>query len=170
MREKGYENLVLAGEDVTAIAYQPNRCQQSYRLVIVRKNLSVQRGERALFDAVRYCFHLTNRWELDLPQVVGLAHGRCDQENVIGELKHGIHARRLPVGDLLSNGAYLVMTARAWNLKAWFALLVPDRARGRELLQMEFRRFLQAIVLRPCQRSCARRGGSCGGSSVTTGG
>ena len=151
VREKGYENLVLAGEDVTAIACQPNRCQQSHRLVIVRQNLSVQRGERALFDAVRYFFHLTNRWELDVPEVVGLAHGRCDQENVIGELKHGVPAMRMPVNDLVSNGAYLVMTALAWNLKAWFALLVPDRARGRELLQMEFRRFLQAIVLLPCQ-------------------
>jgi len=130
VREKGYENIVLVGEDVTAIAYQPNRCQQSYRLVIVRKNLSVQRGEQALFDEVRYFFYLTNRWELDLPQVVGLANGRCDQENVIGELKHGVHAMRMPVGDLLSNGAYLVMAALAWNLKAWFALLVPDRARG----------------------------------------
>ena len=151
VREKGYENIVLVGEDVTAIAYQPNRCQQSYRLVIVRKNLSVQRGEQALFDEVRYFFYLTNRWELDLPQVVGLAHGRCDQENVIGELKHGVHAMRMPVNDLLSNGAYLVMAALAWNLKAWFALLVPERARGLELLRMEFRSFLQAVVLLPCQ-------------------
>ena len=151
VREKGYENIVLVGEDVTAIAYQPNRCQQSYRLVIVRKNLSVQRGEQALFDEVRYFFYLTNRWELDLPEVVGLANGRCDQENVIGELKHGVHAMRMPVNDLVSNGAYLVMAALAWNLKAWFALLVPDRARGLELLKMEFRSFLQAMVLLPCQ-------------------
>jgi branched-subunit amino acid ABC-type transport system permease component len=55
------------------------------------------------------------------------------------------------VGDLVSNGAYLVMAALAWNLKAWFAPLVPDRARGLELLKMEFRSFLQVIVLLPCQ-------------------
>jgi hypothetical protein len=151
VREKGYENIVLVGEDVTHLDYRPSRCQQSYRLVIVRKNLSVQRGEKALFDEVRYFFYLTNRWELDLPEVVGLANGRCDQENVIGELKHGVHAMRMPVGDLVSNGAYLVMAALAWNLKAWFALLVPDRARGLELMKMEFRSFLQAIVLLPCQ-------------------
>jgi hypothetical protein len=30
-------------------------------------------------------------------------------------------------------------------------LLVPERERGLELLQMEFRSFLQAIVLLPCQ-------------------
>jgi hypothetical protein len=151
VRQKGYENLVLVGEDVTQVDYRPSHCQQSYRLVIVRKNLSVQRGERVLFDEVRYFFYLTNRWELDLPEVVGLANGRCDQENVIGELKHGVNAMRMPVDDLVSNGAYMVMAALAWNLKAWFALLVPDRERGLELLRMEFRSFLQAIVLLPCQ-------------------
>ena len=58
---------------------------------------------------------------------------------------------RMPVNDLLSNWAYMVMAALAWNLKAWFALLVPARERGMELLKMEFRTFLQAIVLLPCQ-------------------
>jgi hypothetical protein len=151
VREKGYENLVLVGEDVTQIDYRPSHCQQSYRLVIVRKNLSVQRGEQVLFEDVRYFFYLTNRWELDLPEVVGAANGRGDQENVISELKHGVNAMRMPVDNLVSNGAYMVMAALAWNLKAWFALLVPDRTRGLELLKMEFRSFLQAIVLLPCQ-------------------
>jgi len=151
VREKGYENIVLVGEDVTHITYQPSRCRKSYRLVIVRKNLSVQRGERELFEDVRYFFYLTNRWELDLPEIVGHANGRCDQENVVGELKHGVNAMRMPVDDLLSNWAYMVMAALAWNLKAWFSLLVPERERGLELLQMEFRSFLQAIVLLPGQ-------------------
>jgi hypothetical protein len=151
VRQKGYENLVLVGEDLTQIDYRPSHCQKSYRLVIVRKNLSVQRGEQELFEDVRYFFYLTNRWELDLPEVVGLANGRCDQENVIGELKHGVNAMRMPVDDLVSNGAYMVMAALAWNLKAWFSLLVPDRERGMELLRMEFRSFLQAIVLLPAQ-------------------
>jgi hypothetical protein len=151
VRQNGYANLVQVGEDVTQIDYRPSQCQKSYRLVIVRKNLSVQRGERALFDEVRYFFYLTNRWELDLPKVVGYANGRCDQENVVAELKHGVNAMRMPVDDLVSNGAYMVMAALAWNLKAWFALLVPDRERGLELLKMEFRSFLQAIVLLPCQ-------------------
>jgi len=151
VREKGYENIVLVGEDVTHLDYRPAACRKSYRLVIVRKNLSVQRGERELFEDVRYFFYLTNRWDLDLPEVVGQAHGRCDQENVVAQLKHGVNAMRMPVNDLLSNWAYMVMAALAWNLKAWFALLVPQRERGLELLRMEFRGFLQAILLLPCQ-------------------
>ena len=71
---------------------------------------------------------------------------RCNQENVIAQLKGAVQAMRMPVDDLNSNWASMVMTTLAWNLKAWFALLVPDRAQGIELLKMEFRTFLQAIM------------------------
>jgi len=43
------------------------------------------------------------------------------------------------------------MAALAWNLKAWYGLLVPNRERGLELVKMEFRSFLQAIMLIACQ-------------------
>ena len=133
------------------MTYQPHQCQQKYRLVIVRKNISVQKGERVLFDEVRYFFYLSNRWDLSMETIVSLANGRCDQENVIEQLKNGVNAMRMPVDDLVSNWAYMVMAALAWNLKAWYGLLVPDRERGLELVRMEFRRFLHAIILLPCQ-------------------
>ncbi len=44
---------------------------------------------------------------------MALAHGRCDQENIIEQLKNGVHALRMPVGDLVSNGAYMVMASLA---------------------------------------------------------
>ena len=43
---------------------------------------------------------------------------------------------RMPVDDLLSNWAYMVMTSLAWNLKAWFGLLLPNDQRGGELIKM----------------------------------
>lgn len=58
---------------------------------------------------------------------------------------------RMPVNDLLRNWAYMVMAAITWNAKAWYGLLMPKRERGMELVKMEFRRFLQAIILLPCQ-------------------
>ena len=151
VREKGFENIVLVGEDLAEIEYRPAACARRYRLIILRKNLSVQRGERELFEQVRYFFYLSNRPDLSAAEVVAAANGRCDQENVVAQLQHGVNAMRMPVNDLVSNWAYMVMAALAWNLKAWFALLVPDRNRGLELLKMEFRSFLQAIVLVPCQ-------------------
>jgi hypothetical protein len=149
--QKGYLNQKLVAESVSDLTYQPGKCQQKYRLVILRKNLSVQKGERVLFDEVRYFFYLTNRWDLSVEEIVSLANGRCDQENVIEQLKNGVNAMRMPVNDLVSNWAYMVMAALAWNLKAWYGLLVPDRDRGMELVRMEFRRFLHAIILLPVQ-------------------
>ena len=151
VQRKGYRNLKLVGEEVAEMTYRPSKCQEDYRLVILRKNISVQEGERALFDEVRYFFYVTNRGDLSAAEVVGMANGRCDQENVIEQLKNGVNAMRMPVDDLLSNGAYMVMAALAWNLKAWFSLLVPDRDRGLELMRMEFRRFIHAVILLPCQ-------------------
>jgi len=148
--EKAFENKVLVGEDVAEIEYQPVKCRQKYRVVIVRKNISVKKGEKTLFDEIRYFFYITNRRD-KAAKVVGLANGRCDQENVIEQLKNGVNAMRMPVDDLLSNWAYMVMTALAWNLKAWYGLLTANRERGLELVKMEFRRFLQAIILLPCQ-------------------
>ena len=148
--ERQFENQKLVGESLAEIEYQPHRCRRQYRVILLRKNISVQQGERALFDKVRYFFYITNR--KDQPaKVVGLANGRCDQENVIEQLKNGVNAMRMPVADLVSNWAYMVMAALAWNLKAWFGLLVPNRERGLELVKMEFRRFLNAVMLLPCQ-------------------
>jgi len=57
--QKGYLNQKLVAESVSDMTYQPEKCKQKYRLVILRKNLSVPKGERVLFDEVRYFFYLT---------------------------------------------------------------------------------------------------------------
>ena len=119
--------------------------------MVGRKNLSIQPGEEALFDELRYFFYITNWADLTVEQVVELANQRGNQENGIAQLKGAVQAMRMPVHDLNSDWAYMVMTTLAWNLKAWLALLVPDRVRGLELLKMEFRTFLQAIMALPAQ-------------------
>jgi len=151
VRFKGYVNKVLVGESITEFDYQPNKCARRYRMVVVRKNISVQKGEAALFDEVKYFFYITNRTDLSAAEVVSLANGRCDQENVIEQLKNGVNAMRMPVDDLMSNWAYMVMTSLAWNLKAWYGLLMPNRESGLEVMAMEFRRFLHSIILLPAQ-------------------
>ena len=148
--ERQFENKKLVGESLAEIAYQPVKCGQKHRVIIVRKNISVQKGEKVLFDEVRYLFYISNRKD-KAEKIVGLANGRCDQENVIEQLKNGVNAMRMPVNDLVSNWAYMVIAALAWNLKAWYGLLVPNRERGIQLVKMEFRRFLHAIMLFPCQ-------------------
>jgi Transposase DDE domain group 1 len=151
VRFKGYLNKKLVGESVAEFNYQPLKCSRSYRLVVVRKNISHQKGEAVLFEDIKYLFYITNHTDYRREQIVVLANGRCDQENVIEQLKNGVNAMRMPVDDLLSNWAYMVTSALAWNLKSWYGLLMPNRQRGLELVQMEFRRFLHAIVLLPTQ-------------------
>ena len=41
VRFKGYLNKELVAESVAEFSYQPNKCGRSYRLVVVRKNISV---------------------------------------------------------------------------------------------------------------------------------
>ena len=151
VRERGFLNQRLESEQVAEFEYQPGKCKKSYRMVVLRKNLSIERGEQALFDEIRYFFYITNRRDLAWYEVVQDANERCNQENVIEQLKNGVNAMRMPVDDLNSNWAYMVMAALAWNLKAWYGLMVPDRERGLKLVKMEFRSFLGAVMLIPAQ-------------------
>ena len=152
-----FTNLRLEAEAVAEFPYQPTACAQPYRMVVVRKNISVERGEHRLIDQIRYVFYLTNDRETAASEVVFLANDRCNQENLIDQLKHGVCAMRMPVDTLLSNWAYMVMTALAWTLKAWFALRLPATGRWAiryaaekaAVLRMEFKAFLQAFILIP---------------------
>jgi hypothetical protein len=151
VRERGYKNIRLVGEDVAEFDYRPGKCKQAYRMVVVRKNLSVERGEAVLFDDVRYFFYITNVRACEPCEIVFSANQRCDQENLIGQLKSGIGALRMPAGDLLANWAYMVIAALAWSLKAWFALMIPEVGARRATVRMEFKRFVNRFMLLPCQ-------------------
>jgi hypothetical protein len=159
VRENGYKTLTRIKEEVSEVAYRPVACQRTYRLIIVRQTIKVEVGQLRLHDEVRYRFYLTNDRELTPRLLVFKANDRCDQENLIAQLKSGVHALRAAVDNLVSNWAYMVMTALAWNLKAWFALSVPEHPRHKEvhrvqkrgLLRMEFKRFVNTIILMPCQ-------------------
>jgi len=159
VRERGFQNVRLCSEDVVSVTYRPTACQQDYRLVIVRKNLSVESGDHVLFDDVRYFFYLTNDWGPSAAEIVFDANDRCNQENLIAQLKGGVRALRAPVSDLTSNGAYMVMASLAWTLKAWYALLLPETGRWghryaaqkREVLRLEFRTFVHAFIRIPVQ-------------------
>ncbi|MHC4753114.1 MAG: IS1380 family transposase [Planctomycetota bacterium] len=149
--EKGYKNITLQKEYVAEFSYQPTKCRRAYRMIVLRKRLSVDRGQVLLWEETRYFFYITNIEEMTPAEVVFFCNDRCNQENLIEQLKNGLNALRMPVGDLVSNGAYMVMASLAWTLKAWFALLVRDRERRDVLLKMEFRRFLNAVIRLPTQ-------------------
>lgn len=159
VEQKEYLNFYLVKEDVAEFEYQPKACNTTYRIVALRKTITVERGQKLLYPETRYFFFITNRRDLVPADVVTLANDRCNQENLNAQLKSDVRALRAPVDTLVSNWAYMVMTALAWSLKAWFALLLPTWGRWRDryldeqraLLRMEFRTFLNALIRIPAQ-------------------
>ena len=160
VREREFQNKRLVCEEVAEMPYRPIACENTYRLVVVRKNLSVEKGELWLYDDYVYFFYLTNDKTSTAAQIVFEANQRCNQENLHAQLQGGVGALTAPVNTLESNWAYMVITALAWNMKAWFALW-PTAGPGRHierhqqekktLLGMEFKTFLNAFMRMPCQ-------------------
>ena len=151
VKEKGYKNIRLMCEDVAEFDWRPTHCRKTYRMVVVRKNLSVERGENVLFDDVRYFFYITTYRTRTQEQIVFSANKRCDQENLFGQFHSGLAAMRMPLDNLYSNWAYMIAAALAWTLKAWYGLLVPDESESRQVVRMEFKKFLHNFLLLPCQ-------------------
>ena len=149
--ERGYRNIRLLREHIAEFSYQPTKCKRSYRVIVLRKSLGVEEGQMRLWDEVRYFFYITNRTDLSAAEVVWFCNERCNQENLIEQLKNGLKALRMPVDNLVSNWSYMVMASLAWTLKAWFALLVRRREHRDQLLAMEFRRFLHGLIRIPVQ-------------------
>ena len=161
VRQRNFKVLRTAAEDICEFDYRPRACTRDYRVVALRKDLSVERGEDVLFHEHRWFFYITN---LDAETtsadgVVMEARRRCDQENLISQLKGQVRALHAPVNTLVANWAYMGMAALAWSLKAWCALLLPvaprwaktHKEQRRRLLTMEFRTFRQAFIDIPCQ-------------------
>jgi DDE family transposase len=144
--ERGFVNLRLDHEDVAEFTYRPGKCQRAYRVVVLRKNISRMKGEHALIDEIRYYFYFTTHTPT---QIVELANDRCDQENIVGQLKSGINALHAPVDDLHSNWAYMLIAALAWNIKSWHAMMMHRKADRTGFVRMEFKRFLDTVIRIP---------------------
>jgi Transposase DDE domain group 1 len=158
--DRCFENLKLRGEHVAEIDYRPAKCRKAYRLIICRKTLDLNMGQDTLWKEYRYFFYLTNDRQSPAESLVLSANGRCDQENLIEQLKNGVKAMKLPVDNLTSNWAYMVMASLAWSLKAWFGLMLPTghgrhaephRREKRQIMRMEFKRFVAHCIRLPAQ-------------------
>lgn len=150
--KRNFETIRLCEELVAEFSYQPGKCKQPYRMIVLKKILSVERGEPTLFpNKIKYFFYVTNDEALSLEEVIQETNQRCNQENLIEQLKNGVHSLRVPVYDLESNWAYMVIASLAWTLKAWFGLTQRRRADREDVLGMEFKSFLRRVMCIPCQ-------------------
>jgi hypothetical protein len=151
--ERGYTQLVGDEEKIAEFSYRPAACRHTYRIVALRKLIRVEQHQQLLFYERRFFFYVSNVRKAELPgeEVVFQSNARCNQENLIEQLKNGVQAMRMPSDGLVANWAYLVIGSLAWNLKIWLGLCLPTGEPAREIRRMEFRRFLNSVILIPCQ-------------------
>lgn len=160
--EQEYQNKRLKKEFVAEFEYSPTACQHTYRIVVLRKQVAVTKGQQKLFDDSPYFFYLTNIPANDLTaaEIVGQSNQRCDQENILSQLKQ-LGALSAPLHCLTSNGAYMAIATLAWNLKCWLALSLTEsgpppakekrRTEKQRLVRMDFSTFRQSLILIPTQ-------------------
>lgn len=159
VEEREFENKRLVAEYVAEFRYRPGKCSKEYRVIVVKKHVEVTRGQTELFETFPCFFYITNSWETTPEQIVFKANGRCNQENLIEQQKNDVRSLTAPLDSLESNWAYMVMTALAWSLKAWAALLVPvnpgcaerHEHEKQKLLRMDFSTFRNALINIPAQ-------------------
>jgi hypothetical protein len=157
--ERNFDVIHLDYEEIAEFEYTPTKCRKPYRIVALKKYLVWTKGQYQLWEEIRYFLFITNDWKASAEEIVFGSNKRCNQENLVDQLKNGVYALRTPVDTLLSNWAYMVMTALAWNLMVWFGLLVPVAGRWRsqhktqkeEIMRMHAKRFINTIIRVPCQ-------------------
>jgi len=158
IEDRRFKNFTLEKEHIAEFAYRPVACSRDYRMVVLRKEITVKEGQALLAGEIRYFFYVTNDWIAPPESIVFDANDRCNQENLVATLKAAgiLHA---PVDALLSNWAYMAIASLAWSIKSWIALLLPANGRWAsrrkaerdQLLRMEFRTFRNALMLIPAQ-------------------
>lgn len=159
VNERGYLNKRLVDEDTAEFEHKPSKAKKTYRIVVLRKFIIEERGQRMLGGHFRYFFYVTNDRKLSHAEVIAEANERCNQENLIAQLKNGARALHAPVNTLNANWAYMVIASLAWTLKVWSGLLLPVSPRWREaheserdtIVRMDFRTFVQRFILIPAQ-------------------
>ena len=99
VQERGFETIHTLEEMVAEFDYQPVACDRDYRLIVLRKKLAIEKRGVRIREEYRYFFFITNDREMPADQAVLTAGGRCDQENLVAQLKGGVHALNHPGGQ-----------------------------------------------------------------------
>lgn len=151
VKERKFKRIRTVCEHVAEFSYSPTKCEKTYRVVVLKKDLLIERGEEDLFGDIRFFFYITNDWESSKQTVVKECNKRCDQENKIEQSKNGVPALKAPSDTLFSNWAWMIIASLAWTLKAWYGLLSKNKREKKKILRMEFKKFRNAFMNIPVQ-------------------
>ena len=127
-----FEDIRLVKEHVAEFRYRPAKCQQGVSgRGRVEGTGGLPRARRSSSTTPAASSTSPTTEEKSAEEIVFDANDRCNQENLLPQLKGGVRSLTAPVDNLLSNWAYMVMGSLAWSLKAWAALMLPEEAAGR---------------------------------------
>lgn len=144
--ERGFRTLRTAREDIAEFEYQPSASARAWRIVAVRKQIEVTQGQLELEPEEKTFFYITNLTGVSAEEIVRHANQRCNQENLIAQLKGQVHALSPVSNTIQANQAWMTIASLAWTLKSWFALYAPTQAESRRLLTMEFATFRRQFM------------------------
>lgn len=65
-------------------------------------------------------------------------------------MKNGVKALNPASDALLPNWAPMTIASLAWDLRAWFGLLLSYRSLWMSVVRMEFKRFIHTVMPIPC--------------------
>ena len=85
VNKRQFKNLHTECEHISEFEYKPGKCKKSYRMIVLRKKINEFKGERFLFDDIRYFFYITNDWHKTTRQLVEFYRKRADHENDIDQ-------------------------------------------------------------------------------------
>jgi len=153
VKRRKYRQMERRKEFVSEFNYSPAKCENTYRMIVVKRIIEVTEGQLRLTDEVRYFFYITNipEEEMSASEVVKLYRGRCNHENRLEQLKNGVCALNMPASEFIANWAYMAICSLAWNIKSWMGLLAADSETGEKLIRVEFKRFRNFLINVPCQ-------------------
>jgi len=146
-----FRNMRTENEWISEFEYTPSKCQESYRIIVLKKDIRVTKGQQHLFDKSRYFFYITNIRDMSAREVLDFIRKRCNHENKVEQLKNGVPAFYAPCSEFHANWAWMIAGALAWNIKSWIGLLFANPSKGREITRMEFKRFMNNLIFIPCQ-------------------
>lgn len=151
VRERGYRYITTEREFVAEFPYQPNKCGQVYRMIVLRKEIRVEKGQLRFENEFRDFFYITNIQDMSPAEVVEFIRDRCNHENLLQQLSGGVHALKTPTCEFNANRAFMLLGAFSWNLKSWLAFNIQDAEKRNILRRMKYKKFVREIIYLPAQ-------------------
>ena len=126
--------------EIAGMMFKPKSWKKARRYVIKRTPIEDKDDQQLYLDdgLRRYAYWIVvSNSKRSNEQVLRIAQGRGNQENLIKDFKYGLGLAHIPTGSLAANQAYFMIAALAWNLKTWLLNLL-DLGDG---AVMRFQRF-----------------------------